>query len=392
MSNILWLTSWYPNLTDPFNGDFIKREAEAVSVYQPLKILYVVKNNRNSVLKGNGFADAHIRNHNLEEYILYYSSNGNDRSPLSRFNSLKAYFSRHLEFVKRLRRNADMPDLVHVQVAMKAGLIALYLKWRYRIPYVLTEHWSGYYPISKDSLYKKSYFTRFVTRLIIKHAARFLPVSEDLGKEIDKHWIPVSFQKIPNVVNTDLFYPSVNAPSPIFRFIHISSLQYPKNPEGIIRAFIELLKQNIPAELELVGPVKPSLTEFIKASGLSPDQLHCTGEIPYDQVAVEIRKSSCLVMFSFYENMPCAILEALCCGLPVIATRVGGIPEIIREENGILINVGKETELLNAMKAMIHNYKRYDRRQISHAATAQFSYEVIGKKIVDVYRSVLENK
>ena len=392
MRNILWLTSWYPNSTDPFNGDFIKREAEAVSIYQPLKILYVVKNHRKSLLAENDYSDVHSQNKNLEEHILYYSSIGNDHSVLSRFNSLKNYFRRHLEFIKQLRKNNDMPDLVHVQVALKAGLIAVYLKWRHGIPYVLTEHWSGYYPVSRDSLYKKSYISRFVTRLIIKNAARFLPVSEDLGNEISKHWIPVSFQKIPNVVNTDLFYPSEYAPSTIFRFIHISSLQYPKNPEGIIKAFIELLRQGIPAELELVGPLNPSLIEFIKASGLRPDQLHCTGEIPYDQVAVELRKSSSLVMFSFYENMPCAILEALCSGIPVIATKVGGIPEIISKENGILIKVGKETELLDAMKEMILNYHMYDRRKISHEAREQFSYEVIGKKIADAYHSVLEKK
>jgi glycosyltransferase involved in cell wall biosynthesis len=391
MRSILWLTSWYPNATDPFNGDFIKRQAEAVSLYQPLKILFVVKNHRKSLLTGD-YPDVHNRDQNLEEHILYYSSTGSDRSVLSRFNSLKTYFSRNLEFIKQLHKDDDLPDLVHVQVALKAGLIALYLKWRYGIPYILTEHWSGYYPVSSDSLYKKSYMTRFVTRLILKNATRFLPVSEDLGKEISEHWSPVSYQKIPNVVNTDLFYPSENTQSTIFRFIHISSLQYPKNPEGIVRAFIELLKQNIQAELELVGPVTPSLIELIRASGLRPDQLHCTGEIPYDQVAVELRKSSSLVMFSFYENMPCAILEALCSGVPIIATKVGGIPEIIRQENGILINVGNETELLAAMKEMIHNYQSYDRRQISREATEQFSYEVIGKKIADVYRSVPENK
>jgi glycosyltransferase involved in cell wall biosynthesis len=376
MSKILWLTSWYPNLTDPFNGDFIKREAEAVSV---------------SLLTGTNYSDVHNKHEALEEYVIYYSSAG-DRSVLSRFRSLKVYFKRHLEFIKRLRKDNELPDLVHVQVALKAGLIALYLKWRHGIPYILTEHWSGYYPVSKDSLYKKSFLTRFATRLIIQRASRFLPVSEDLGKEISKHWTPVSFQKIPNVVNTELFYPSHNAEATVFRFIHISSLQYPKNPEGIIRAFIALLKQHIPAELELVGPVSLALSEFIKASGLQPDQLHCTGEISYDQVAVELRKSSSLVMFSYYENMPCAILEALCTGLPVIATKVGGIPEIIRKENGILINVGKETELVNAMKEMIRNQHMYDRGQISRDAREQFSYEVIGKKIVDTYRSVLENK
>jgi glycosyltransferase involved in cell wall biosynthesis len=391
MKNILWLTSWYPNSTDPFLGDFIKREAEAVAVYHPLQILYVVKNHRKSLQDGKDYSDVHNLNQNPEEHILYYSSTGNDRSIFSAFNSFRAYFRRNLEFIKQLQRNNQMPDLVHVQVALKAGLIALYLKWKYRIPYILTEHWSGYYPSSKDSLYKKSYLTRFVTRLIIKNAVRFLPVSEDLGKEISKHWGRVSFEKIPNVVNTNLFYPSENKPSAIFRFIHISSLQYPKNPEGIIRAFIELLKQNIAAELVLVGPLNPLLIDFIKASGLRPDQLHCTGEILYEQVAVELRKSLSLIMFSFYENMPCAMLEALCSGLPVIATKVGGIPEVINQGNGILINAGNETELLNAMKEMIRNYHSYDRGEISREAVKQFSYEVIGKKIVDIYNSVPEN-
>ena len=391
MKKILWLTSWYPNSTDPFNGDFIKREAEAVSVYQPLRVLYVVKNIR-SGLADNAYNDVHNKKQTLEEHILFYSSKGTDHTGLSRFNSLKSYFRRNHEFVRELKKNNDLPDLVHVQVALKAGLIALYLKWRYGIPYILTEHWSGYYRISKDSLYKKSYLTQFATRLIIKNAIRVLPVSEDLGKEISTHWSPVAFQKVANVVNTDLFYPSNKTPSAIYRFIHISSLQYPKNPEGIIRAFSELLSQSIPAELELVGPINHSLTELIKTCGLKPDQIICTGEISYDQVAVELRKSSSLVMFSFYENMPCAILEALCSGLPVIATKVGGIPEIIRKENGILVNPGKENELLGAMKEMIRNYDSYDRAQISQEAAQQFSYEVIGKKIVDIYHSVLGNK
>ena len=82
MRSILWLTSWYPNATDPFNGDFIKRQAEAVSLYQPLKILFVVKNHRKSLLTGD-YPDIHNRDQNLEEHILYYSSTGSDRSVLS---------------------------------------------------------------------------------------------------------------------------------------------------------------------------------------------------------------------------------------------------------------------------------------------------------------------
>jgi glycosyltransferase involved in cell wall biosynthesis len=392
MKNILWLTSWYPNAMDPFNGDFIQRQAEAVSDYQSLKIVYVGK-------YPSGTAPIKINpvvtqkgNHRLEEYILYYPSYANGYSILSRFLSFNAYFKRHFEFLSHLRKGNEFPDIIHVQVAMKAGLIALYLKWRYKIPFVLTEHWSGYYAESRDSLFKKSYLTRYLTRLIIKNASRFLPVSEALGNQIAQHWIPVSFLKIPNVVNARYFYPSENNPPAVFRFIHISSLSYPKNPEGIIRAFIKLLKQGIRAELVLVGPENPDLNEFIRSSALTTEQLYRTGEISYEQVGIELRKSSSLVMFSFYENMPCVILEALCTGIPVIATSVGGIPEVIHTNNGLLINTGSESELLEAMKKMIQNHSGYDREKISHQSKEQFSYQVVGQKIIDVYNSVHENK
>jgi glycosyltransferase involved in cell wall biosynthesis len=392
MKKILWLTSWYPNSTDHFSGDFIKRQAEAVSIYQPLNIVYVGKYTRKSLPSNDDYNDIHSRNQNLQEHLLYYPFTGNDNSILSKLNSLRTYFKLHFNFIKQLRKENEWPDLIHVQVAMKAGLIALYLKRRYKIPYVLTEHWSGYYAISKDSLFEKSFLTRYLTRLIIKNADRFLPVSKALGIQISQHWISVPFQQIPNVVNTRLFYPSEEQPAGVFRFIHISSLLYPKNPEGIIRAFIELLKQKIPAELVLVGSVNPSLNEFIKASGLTQEQLYCTGEISYEQVAVELRKSSSLLLFSYYENMPCVILEALCTGIPVIATRVGGISEVIKEENGLLITAGNENELLDSMKEMIRNRHNYDKEKISLRAMEQFSYEIIGKKINTIYHSVLENK
>jgi glycosyltransferase involved in cell wall biosynthesis len=391
MKRILWLTSWYPNLSDPFNGDFIKREAEAVSKYVPLKVVFAGKY-RPDEFKANVPPGTTSRNQTLEEHILYYPSAGRENSLFSRFNSLKSYVRLHLDFLRQLRKNKEWPDLVHVHVAMKAGLIALYLKFRYGIPYVLTEHWSGYYPISKDSLYKKSFISRFMTKLIIKNAVRFLPVSEDLGKEISQHWVPVSFQRIPNVVNTRVFFPSENKQPLVFRFIHISSLLYPKNPEGIVRVFSELTNQGYLAELTLVGPVNEALNKFILTIGHVGQLIRFTGEISYEQVAVELRNSSALVMFSDYETMSCVVIEALCTGLPVISSRVGGIPEVVSENNGILINPGNEKELLRAMIDMINNYHQFHKARISQQAAEQFSYEVIGNRIADVYHSVLDNK
>jgi glycosyltransferase involved in cell wall biosynthesis len=389
MKKILWLASWYPNDSDHYTGDFIRRHAEAVSLRQPLKIIYAGKKREASSPDKKYKSEIENTNSNLQEFVLYYSGSGN--GIISKIQSLRTYFKLHTGLIKRFRENDDLPDLIHVHVAMKAGIIALYLKWKYKIPYVLTEHWTGYYREAKDNLFKRSYLERYLTRKILKNAARFLPVSQALGNQIRQNWVEISFLKIPNVVNTRLFFQSESQPEN-FRFIHISSLIGQKNPEGIIRSFTKLLKGGFRAELILAGPILPHLRELKEDNALIRDKITFLGEISYEQVGIELRKSSSLLMFSFYENMPCVILEALCTGIPVIASRVGGVAEVITDDNGKMVEAGDETGLLEAMKDIIRNYDFYNREKISKRAMEQFSYEVIGKEITAVYDSVLDKK
>jgi glycosyltransferase involved in cell wall biosynthesis len=387
MKKVLWLASWYPHEGEPFSGDFIQRQAEAVSLYQPLQLIYIGK--LTTVVEKQIPPPSGRRPGNLQELIIYYSTGKNF---LSKWNSLKIYFRKHREIFKDLRKNNEMPDLVHAHVAMKAGLVALYIRWKYKIPYLLTEHWSGYYEQSRDSLFNKSFVERYLTRRIIKNASLLLPVSRALGEQINRFWIKKSFKQIPNVVNTHFFYPAdIKNPQP-FRFIHISSLLYPKNPEGIINCFVNLLQSGMDAELVLVGPLNISIRRLLNENKLLTGKLISTGELPYEEVGKELRKANAMILFSFYENMPCVILEALCTGVPVIASRVGGIPEIILDGNGILVEPGNENELQEAMKKMILHYDSYDREEISRIASSRYSYETIGKEIVGVYDDLLNKK
>jgi glycosyltransferase involved in cell wall biosynthesis len=384
MRRVLWLCSWYPNAADPFTGDFIKRQAEAVSLIQPLKVVFTGKYPRTpQPLQGPGDKSYP----NLEEVILYYPFSPGHQV-ISKIRSLFAYFKRHLAFIRRLKKNNELPDLVHVHVAFRAGLIALYLKWKYKIPFVITEHWTGYYPNTIDSLFSKSYFEKSLVRLILKRASLLITVSDALGNQIQENWIRVPFRKLPNVVDTRFFYPLQIQSEKKFRFVHISSFQYQKNPEAIVRVFINLVKEGAEAELLLVGPVNPDLEKMVTESGLPSGSIQITGEIPYEQVAVELKNSSALVLFSYYENMPCVVLESLCSGIPVIATRVGGIPEVVGNENGILVSAGNEKELLEAMKKMMHEARLYDKEKISRDAAAVFSYETVAREIVAVYDGI----
>ena len=114
----------------------------------------------------------------------------------------------------------------------------------------------------------------------------------------------------------------------------------------------------------------------------------CRGEISYRQVAMEMQQASAFVMFSRHENFPCVMVEALCCGLPVIGTSVGGVAEAINENNGIIVLSENEDELLSAMNTMMNEYQKYNREKIAFDAQQKYSYSAIGKQFFDLYREI----
>ena len=382
---VLWLASWYPNRTDSFNGDFIERHAKAVAAFRPVVVMVIMKDES---LKKSSFVIEKDSNGNLTVYRGYY---GPSRFPLTeKIYSFFRYLTLQKKIFDQVNKGRGLPALVHVHVVFKAGIFARFLKMIYRIPYIITEHWTGYYKNSPNSIYKADFFSRQFAKWVLKGATLLLPVAQRLGETINE-FTHIQYQVIPNVVNTDLFfYKPAGIQKP--RFIHPSTMSYVKNPEGILRAAIALQREGYDFELLMVGGVKDSLMELAKESGGLNNYLFFKKEIPYTQVATEMQKSTALVLFSRFENLPCVILEALSCGLPVISTDVGGIKEVVNERNGILLESENEEALKNCLKKMIDSYSLFDRSKIARQASATFSCPVIGKQISDTYQQVLNRE
>lgn len=380
---VLWLASWYPCKTDIFNGDFIERHAKAVSAFTPVIVVFITKDN--SLKKGQSVIVKNVEG-NLTEYRGYYRTSSFSFS--EKLISLFSYFLLQKRIFLQIKKDRGLPVVTHVHTAFKAGIFARYLKKIYRIPYVITEHWTGYYPDSPNSIYKADFFTIRVTKWILKGASFLLPVVKKLGDTINK-FAPVKSIVVPNVVDTDLFYYKASHKNK-FRFIHPSTMSYVKNPEGILRAAIELDNEGYVFELIMIGGVSEPLLEMADKSGGLNRFIFFKQEIPYLQVASEMQHSSALVLFSRFENLPCVILEALCCGLPVVSSDVGGVSEVIDHRNGILVKSENELELKNALKEMIENGDLYKRENIARESSAKFKYSTIGQQIFDVYQLVLK--
>ena len=93
-------------------------------------------------------------------------------------------------------------------------------------------------------------------------------------------------------------------------------------------------------------------------------------------------------------DQPLTILEAMACGTPVVATKVGGIPEIVKHhENGLLINPGDKFELANAIIYMLENKKESKRMGINGAklVSGEFKTEIVVDELERIYEGVISN-
>ncbi len=381
---ILWLCSWYPGKTEPFNGDFIQRHAGAAALYNDIYVIHVIGDASGQIKKT---VEEINKQGQLTEQIIYFKKSS---SVPGRFIGQYRLFSLYRKAIKKYIAEYGLPDLVHVHIPMKAGLMALWMKRRFGVSYLVTEHWGIYNEVEKMNYSTRNNGFRNFTKMIFNNATKFISVSRYLAEGVNRLVLKKDYAVIPNVVNTNLFFYKEKTNS-VFRFIHVSNMVPLKNAEGILSAFKLFAEKLSNVQLVMAGDTDPAIRHYAAGLGLTDDKVIFRGEISYAQVANEMQQSNCLILFSNIENSPCVIGEALCCGLPVIATNAGGIPELLDESNGVLIEPKDETALANAMQKMMNDYVKYSHNKIAEDAQCKFSYEVIGKKMDEIYSSLEAN-
>ena len=382
MKNILWLVSWYPNRYDASLGNFIQRQAKAVSLYANIHVLYV--HEVETEIKSD-IEEENRRNGNLTEQIIYYRKKS--KSIFGKLNSLNQYYFISKNAIENYITKNGLPDYVHVQVPVRAGTIALWMKRKYKINFALTEHYGIYNTVAEDHFGTRSFFYRNTVRKIIKNASPLICVSNQLGNEINQTAIKKDFITIPNVVDTTLFhFEKQKGKNSRFRFLHVSNMIPLKNVEGIIDAAKLLYTKRNDFELKIIGRTPTHILKYAEQSGLLNKIIFFSGEIPYEQVATEMQNANSFILNSRSESASCVLQESLCCGLPVISTPVGIASETINEKNGLLINISDSVSLSEKMNEQINTYSKYNREEIAKSFSNQFSYAEVGKRIFDAYK------
>lgn len=372
---VLFISSWLPSKVEPFNGDFVERHAIAVSSIHHVEILHAVG------VQGqkSKFSIEEDKIEGIRKVVAYYS-----KSPFRFVNLIRRFRAYRIGF-----RKMNVPDLVHANVLKDNMLFAVYLKKVFRIPFVVSEHWTIFQPERHKEL---SMVKLWIARFIGREAAIVLPVSHDLAEQLKRLKIARRMTVVSNVVDTRCFCPpQIKVKSKTIRFLHISNLIPRKRPLVIIQQIIQLREKGLDVSLHIGGNGDLSEIRQIISDNHATDYIHCFGSLTQQEVADKMKAADVFVLFSEQENLPCVLLEAMSCGIPFISSDVGGIRELMDGHKGLLMNKEQPSDLFEALKKTVQREVEWtDPITLHQFIAGNYSQAAIARQFNSVYQKVLK--
>ncbi len=382
---VLWLASWYPDEYQKENGDFIQRHAEAAATLLPIDVIHVVQAGSNvNTIK----YETINKTTTLREFIysFKYRKTGITFIDKLRYNIKYQLF--YMKLLDNYIREYGIPELIHIHAPIKSGIIGRKAAKFWKIPYIVSEHSSMYDSRARDTYAKRSIYFRKQLKKVLKDADAIINVSAAMNQQIASLFSVKKLLVIRNVVDTALFNYFPNNANEKFKWLHVSSLYPLKNVEKIIEAFSKIPPEIVNWELQIIGDQYQSVHTLVYQKALS-NKVIFLGKLPHSEVADYMQQASAFIMFSKHENFPCVVVEALCCGLPIVASDVGGIKEAVNISNGILVENDNVEQLKNAIITCMNNYQLYNRASIAANAKELYSIPTIANEFVMAYRKII---
>ncbi|NVO83457.1 glycosyltransferase [Hymenobacter terrestris] len=397
---VLHLPKWYPHRYDDQDGDFVARHVAAIAATstpaQPLQSAVVFAAVARGPL-GSVIESEVDLNGPVPTWRYYYRARLTGLAPLDKLLKLGLWLLCMGKGWRAVRRywQDQQPDVVHVHVLLRTGLVALWMRHWHRIPYVLTEHATAFLPINAPRL---SWWRGWLAGQLVSRAAAFTPVSDDLKRALERLGGRARQTVIiPNVVDTDQFRLPAAAGQRRGLLNVAAFNEQAKNLSGTLRTIARLRTNHPELHLHLriagYGPAEEQMHRLATELGLLTDgTVEFLGKLTSEQVATEMRRAQAFVLFSNYENLPCVLIEAQASGLPAVATRVNGVPELLPPNGsaGLLVAPGDEPALYAALLEVLQAPAgRFNEQQMRATALARFSYPAVGTAFRQLYGLVV---
>ena len=247
-------------------------------------------------------------------------------------------------------------DVIHAHTILPDGFAAALLGREFGLPTVCTAHGSDV------NVYPRRYrFARHASRWSLRHADRMVTVSESLKDEALALAGPRDISVVHNGADTEIFKHrpknearsqlNLNATARLITFV--GYLRPEKGLHVLLQAFARLGRPETRMCIVGDGPLRDSLTVQARELGVL-DRCLFVGKQPHEEIPKWIAGSDCIVLPSLSEGLPTILPEAMLCGIPVIATPVGGIPEVIRDrETGLIVPCCDPVSLATALEKLL---------------------------------------
>lgn len=311
-------------------------------------------------------------------------------------------------------------DLIHTHTAQMPDLLLMFRKLN--IPIVTTVHTTIAIQRAATKLSQKNFsnmersekatilaypFLRLSEEIYYRRTRLFISPSNWMKQRLkDSFHIYSDIPVIPNSVDLNDYrlidsdearnlFPIKNLEGKKI-ILFVGRLLAMKGVDTIIEAIPSILKQNNLRNLVFVfvGPGdRERYLRMARAKGVD-SSCFFTGPLSRETVILLMRNAHLLVAPSFIENSPYTILESMACGLPVIATNVGGVSEIVKDGyNGVLLDLNSSKEIENLVLSLL-NDESLLRNLSQHAVETiakKFSWSVNLEKYLDVYEKACSN-
>jgi len=309
--------------------------------------------------------------------------------PLARVQ-LFPFAIRHLLHILRYAQDCD---LIHAHFTLAAALACLGKRWHQR-PVVATVHGSDIFQVPR---YPGG---TWFTRQTLTACARVTTVSEALFTACTKLGVPpAQMQVIPNSIDTTIFCPATATQQTRLReesiVLFVGSLIKRKGVTYLLDAMQTVLQHCPDSRLVIIGegPEQAGLQNQANQLGIA-EKVVFMGALSQGQVRDWMQKARLLVVPSLEEGQGVVALEALACATPVIASAVGGLPDIVPATVGLLAPPADTTALAKAIIQLLRNEPQW--LAFSEAARtyimSHFDGPVIGKQYGELYQTLLEGK
>jgi len=200
---------------------------------------------------------------------------------------------------------------------------------------------------------------------------------------------------VPYPIKSDFFHPRERAVEGRLLFV-AGDITPRKNPLLILRSVAALKKDFPQISLHLVGYFSDegffnSLKEFIRQNQIEQN-VQFMGHLTVDKLVKAFGECSVFILTSEWENLPAVVAQAMAAGRPVIATRIGGVSEMIQDGvTGFLISPGDVDALTKGLTILLRNSELRSKmgRAAREEALKRFSGEVVARKTLEAYRTIL---